>query len=357
MNQFKLGTNFDLGLLDGIKTLNEKYENKIVEVYGSDRAHAFLAARPDFRLPEIEQNELIKYVSKANKINVAFNYTMNTIFPGSKDFLEQHLKEIENWIKFLENIGVYRITVANPLLLEIIRNVSKNIKLEISTIAHIDAVTQLKYYNLHYNVDKFCGNLIKNRSFKFLKSAGDWCKRNDCTYEVMVNEFCGVGGSDFATHCLYRDSCYLFHSTNKTKEDALKFNNFPMEYCMSSRKTDPCNWLRMRFVRPEDLKIYNQFGINHFKITGRTGSTEYLLKVAEGYMSETWNENLLALWKPLETIQSEESEVKFAHSENIPNSKLNGFISHWTNDLNFDCANEICGETCRYCHDFFDQNI
>ena len=167
MNFFKVGINFDFNLIPLFKELNEKYEGKgkIIEVYGSDRAHASLAARPDFRLPDVSSEDIKKYVRELKELGIMFNYTMNSIFPyGSKKELLEHKQEVINFVKWLEDIGVYRITVANPIMLEIIRNEAKsNIKIEMSTIAHIDTVTQIKYYKDKYNVDKVCGNLLKNR--------------------------------------------------------------------------------------------------------------------------------------------------------------------------------------------------
>ena len=68
-------------------------------------------------------------------------------------------------------------------------------------------------------------------------------------------------------------------------------------------------WLKTRFIRPEDLHKYSDLGINSFKVTGRTGSTNYLKSVIKAYVSESWNGNLLSLWKPLETIKTNEEEI------------------------------------------------
>ena len=63
---YKLGCNFDPELIGKVAALNAKYRDQGVQVdefYGSDRAHAFLAARPDFRLPEIDLEFLERYVN------------------------------------------------------------------------------------------------------------------------------------------------------------------------------------------------------------------------------------------------------------------------------------------------------
>lgn len=354
MNNFKLGVNFDFDLLDNIIETNKKFENnKVIELYGSIQKDATLAARPDFRLPDISYGELEKYVKKALKANIKFNYTLNSILPyGSKVELVKHKEKIKDVINRLEDIGVYRITIANPIMLEIIRNdIGSDIEIEMSTITHIDTITQMKYYHDKYNVNKFCSNLNKNRDFRFLKSAAEYCNKNGIIYELMVNEFCGVGGENYATHCVYRDSCYMCHATNVTYEDTTLLNDYPMRLCTNSRNENPANWLKLKWIRPEDLHYYNDIGLHHFKITGRTGSTDYILKVLNAYMSQNFDGNLIELWKPLESIKPgvKESEIKNVY---IDNKSLSNFLSYWVNG--HICDYEVCGETCNYCNNVYD---
>jgi len=353
MNKFKLGTNFDFALLGEIKSMNEEFKGKsqVTEIYGSTRGHSELAARPDFRLPFIGSLKLEKYVYEAKNIGVDFNYTLNSFFPyGSKEKFTEMQPYIIKTIKFLENIGVERVTVANPIMLELIRNVMESdIKIEISTSMHIDTVTQIKYLHENYGIDKVCGNLLKNRDFNFLEAAAEYCNKNGIMYELMVNEFCGVGGTGYATHCVYRDSCYMCHATGKTLDDANAFNEYPMKLCTGSRNTDQANWLKMRFIRPEDLVCYRNIGIENFKITGRTASTGYITGVLRNYMSEDFNGNLLNLWKPLESIKDQQLEAFVPYE--INNKDLDGFMDIWTK-YNRNCDNQVCGETCHYCDDF-----
>ena len=295
---YKLGCNFDPQLVHKVAELNARFRDQGVQVdefYGSDRAHAFLSARPDFRLPEISMTDFEKYVRLSLDNGIRFNYTMNSINPGSKRELDTYKNEIKDHIRYLADIGVYRITAANPILFELIREVSDEIKIELSTISHLDAVTQLKYLKDTFNIDKVCGNLMKNRNVKFLSQAADYCNANGMLYELMVNEFCGVGSGDSTTHCTFRDACYIAHSTDKTKEDAMLFDTYPMKYCVSARATDITSWLKLRFVRPEDIQRYEGLGIYNYKITGRTATTKYITTVAEAYLSRSWSGNLLQL--------------------------------------------------------------
>lgn len=350
MNKFKIGTNFDIKLIDEVAKANAQNRNKVVEMYGSVRKDAELAARPYFRLPDISREELKEYVQYAKQNCINFNYTLNSINPmRSKYNFAANEKEIRRLIEWLTEIGVYRVTVANPMLLELMKNMDAHPQIEISTIAHTDTITQIRYYYETYGVTKICCNLNKNRDFKWLAKAAKYCNENNIELELMANEFCGVGGSNYATHCIYRDSCYICHSTNETVEDANSFNSYPMKQCTMSRNINPANWLKTKFIRPEDMHLYNDIGVYNFKLTGRTATTEYLLKVLAAYMSESWDGNLLGLWKPLESITKEKDE-SFA-TYDIPNKKLKNFLKFFVDGHN--CDYEVCGQTCKYCEHFY----
>lgn len=364
MNLYKVGCNFDWKLLDAIQELNERYKGRaqVVELFGSDSEHEELTARPGWRLPKFDQNFFEAYVKKSKDMGLKFNYTMNSIQPyGSKMNMLAHKKEIQDFVKWLEAIGVYRITVANPMMAMLIREVSE-IELEISCISHIDTVTQFKYFHEQFGINKFCCSILKNRNKEFLTRAAKYCNENGLILELLAQEFCGVAGVDsndnhYATHCVYRDSCYLCHATNRTKFESMEYDNYPMNFCMSARNSTPESWLRMRWIRPEDQHYYNEIGINYFKLSGRTGTTEYLIYIMEAYMSENFDDNMLKLWKPLETITTGEKELSHKHSVNIPNKKLDGFLDKWFKGDGWECENHMCGEDCKYCYEFTQKNI
>ena len=154
---------------------------------------------------------------------------------------------------------------------------------------------------------------------------------------------------------MYRDSCYICHATCETKEDSESYNNYPMKYCMFARNNNNESWIKMRAIRPEDLHYYNEIGLNYFKVSGRTGSTEYLAKCLESYMAQSFDGNFLSLWKPLETIYNGKSESEHNFSEYIDNKKLDGFLDHWFVGDGFSCEDQICGETCNYCKEFYNK--
>lgn len=359
MNSFKLGCNFSNELLRIVKQLNSEYpQNRIDELYGSRGESHHLAARPEYRLCHIDKHSFVHYVNELYKIHVGFNYTLNSSFIGGKGAILAQESEIRDYISFLVSSGVKTITVTLPYMAEIVRSVSQSVGIEVSTIAHIDSVTQVKVWLEKYGINKICVSLNKNRDISFLSRLAEYCDTHDIIVTLLANEFCGNGlfsdGINSTTGCIFRDHCYQLHSIGYD-EMCIIGNDYPMGDCVKSRN-HIISWLKLNYIRPEDVQLYNGIGINHFKITGRTGGVAYIEKIARAYMAEDYNGNLLELWKHLETIKLRD-ESSYLPPYYIDNKKLSGFLNFWFENRGHICANEVCGETCQYCDKFYDMNL
>src|SRR5574344_512168 len=265
INYFKVGCNFDPDLITIADELNDVYKNKgvIKEWFGSSPNYSEMTARPQWRLPNISDKNFENFIKLARDKNQVFNVVLNSIQPfGGKPEMVKHKKEIQDYVKYLEDIGVYRITFANPMMAMFIREIS-NIELEASCILHIDTVTQIKYLHETLKVNKICNSILKNRNRDFLKNTANYCLSNNMIFELLANEFCYNAKSNYATHCIYRDSCYLAHATCSTKEESMSYKNYPMKNCMFSRNGNHAAWLKSRWISPNDLNEYNKLGINY----------------------------------------------------------------------------------------------
>jgi collagenase-like PrtC family protease len=362
---FNIGCNFDTNLPDELASLNQQFHhtgNRISSVYGSDQAHAWCSARPDFRLPELTEQELAMHVAEYRRHGIDFNYTFNTPTFGSKAKFIERQHDITEWVLALWEMGVARLIIADPMLLDFIsRKIPEvTMKLELSTIMHVDTPMQLiAYKQLDSRIDRVVGNILYNRDFRKLKAFNRVCERYGMSYELMTNEFCSTISTEDGVvnlaHCIYRDSCYACHASNTTKKEALAERNYPMGKCMSGRAKSAADWLRSNFILPQHLRHYNEIGITNFKITGRTAKTPYLLEMAQCHLAERFDGNLLQLWKPLETIYSEKDELSgHKHKFNVPADKMGDFLNPWVNGQ-VDCTTDLCSD-CRYC-DMYYENV
>ena len=280
--EFDVGTDFDTDVLSAIIEMNRTSQNaKVTEVYGSLRTGVLNlpSARPDFRLSTCTKLEFEKYVAFARRNGIAVNYAVNSPFSSSIDAYHEQIEEIASLLKYLENVGVERIIVSNPLLMEIASEYT-NLKLKISTIQGVNRASAIKYYAA-YNVDRICPDIYVNRNIPLLQSMSTEAEKHGMGLELLANEICLFGDTPCSN--TLRSACYS-HSSLGGNPNSL-FNNWPFERCQTERKRHPVCWLKIPYILPQYVAYYQeQAGIRHFKISGRTNTHEYLLKTVRCYM-------------------------------------------------------------------------
>ena len=65
--------------------------------------------------------------------------------------------------------------------------------------------------------------------------------------------------------------------------------------CSQSFLSEPMEFLRSPFIRPEDVSVYRKTGINVIKLSDRTEATGFLLRTARAYAGERYDGNLFDL--------------------------------------------------------------
>jgi len=343
-HELMAGNLWTFDYLVACKKLNDDNPKaKIVEMYGSIKGlDPIGSARPDSRLPLVAKKDFEAYVSKAITYGIEINYTLNISCIGELSELEKNELKIADFLRYIEFYGVKRVTVAHPLIAQLVAKYT-DIAVEISTIMHVETIGQLqKYKEMCPNVDKVCMNLYRNRDFKFLNQFKKEADKLGIITELMANEFCSIGG--IPCYGLYRNSCYMVHSHGGN--DELNFEGYPIKGpggCITSRIQSPASYLKARFILPQWYdKYFNETGISHFKITGRTHSIEDVLPIVKSYSKGTFNGNLMDLW----LLDKDHADL------NIDSSLLKDFIDHWIENADFPC-DKMCGINCQICDDAF----
>jgi len=272
MAKLMVGNNFDEKLVDNMIEFNKKYQNsKVTEMYGSPNSiFPEYTARPLYRLPKKNIDEMHHIKSKLEANDILFNFTMNGPNIDKTKFDDEY------FIRMLESLQIKRITVTSTFLLEILQRSGLDIEIELSTIYGIDSIYKMqKVLERYPKIKKVCMNLMRNRDMFFLEQ---WKKVfPDLITELMLNEFC-------LWQCPNRIYCYLNHQSVKTVEESKLFMNYPMRDCIDARNTDFGEWLKTRFILPQWIHYYKELGFEHFKITGRTSSTDFVTNVVKIYM-------------------------------------------------------------------------
>lgn len=301
--RLNMGNCWDIRSLEIFDDLNkrkilENSTDRVTEVFGSTRSLNMIgSARSEDRLPNPELEEVKIFVQRAHSAALQVNWTVNAPCVGSpRIFLK-----IKHWrplFALLMEIGVDRLTVATPLLLEILKAENWPFKIELSTILNTQYPSQVGWYHDRYPlIDKICAPIYRNRDLKWVRFMSAVCRDRGIELELIVNEFCTVGG--VPCEGIFRQSCYAAsgHSLN-----AKNILNYPMGICTSERRRHPISWIKAPFILPQWIGYYEEEGVSHFKVTGRTHPPPFIHRMAQLYMSRQMEGNLLDLWAHLETI-------------------------------------------------------
>jgi collagenase-like PrtC family protease len=223
---------------------------------------------------------------------------------------------------------------------------------EVSTIAHVNSVPRAKFFE-SLGADAIMLDANINRDFKLLKAVRGAVK---CELGVLVN-----------TGCLYQCPYEYYH--NNTLGHASQKHNRPnssyMDYCVFrcalNSISDTSQLIKRRWIRPEDLSVYEKLGIDFFKVGGRAMPTDWIINATAAYSSRCYQGNLhdiLNNFSPnignLRTsltsaqMRTMASPPKFY----IDNQALSGFINFFKKGS---CLSG-CGD-CRYCQEIADKVV
>ncbi len=293
---------WDLKILKEILEQNVHEGIVLKEMYGTIPRAPVGHGRTPLRLKSIRKEEIYSFrnILKKNKIN--FAYILNS--PFSKEELQQNNQKVKKYIKWiLEKIKPDSIIISSIELMKMVRKMSK-IPITISTISRVKDVKDLKRY-LEIKPSKVVVQYDINRNFKELQKLVKFTKKHKILLEVMLTESC-------IQRCPFMIEHYK--TVGKGKSDALFHKQ-----CNIKKITSPEELLLGNFIRPEDMKIYEEMGIHHFKITGRSKKSIWLPVVINAYRKRKFDGNLIRLLG-IDPLLNAEEDIY------ISNLALNGFL-------------------------------
>jgi collagenase-like PrtC family protease len=325
-------------IADWMGEMNDIHRNTtgvvVSDVFGSIPGDPIGCSREASRLPVIDWKTFENYVRRLNNNGIEMNYVFNTFSFGAIQDFKDNYDNMVDFLKKLEQVGINIVTVTLPLIMEMIRKEVPNMQINVSTITHVDTIQQAKYYVEQLGVKRITLKLDSNRDFKFLEQLA----KLDCDIELMATEFC-------MWNCPWRDHHYDLQSHNSKFGP---FANYPYGRCISAIDS-PAKWLMTRFIRPEDMKIYENIGIEYFKVTGRTFSKDWVKNALTKYYQRSHDGNLMDICPMIINI----GHKKLPPQVYIPNKKLDGFLDYFR-DSGVNC-NSDCGVKCNFCSEFADK--
>lgn len=337
MKYFCLPSDFKYETIDKYAEINEKYEHsKIIETYGQLAPDSiFGSCRSPKYLPAVDLNQLEKYVKNSDDKGIEFNYIINATCMGNDELTKEGYDKICGFLNMLQDIGVKWITLCLPSLMEIAKYKTPNLKIKASTICLIDSPLKAKFY-YELGIKRLVLDEDIYKRFDILKNIK---KVYPGDIEIIANSFC-------LNDCPYKMFHYNSFSHSYIHKDKYKYYGTRCNNIHIGAE----NYLKLNWIRPEDLHYYSEIGISYFKLQGRTNVYDgNPAKAVTHYIEEYYDGDLISLLE----LFSKSRPFTIAMTE-IDNRKLDGFLDRFFLEPGF--CNKVCSE-CGYCKGFSDISI
>ncbi len=336
----------------------------VESVYGKLTRDLVGGGRPSFLMANIDHGLLGEAIKESHRQGLYFTYLLNSPCQSNFELTRDYNNRLSGFIARLVGSGVDAFVVTMPYMLQLIKRNFPGIRTIISTFAGIDSIRKAKIWE-ERGADRIILWTDVNRDFPVLRRIA---QSVGCEIEIFANTMCLYQCPDSVTHA----PC-IGHAGALDKKTKGFYIDYHAYKCALRRLNEPSEFIRGRFVRPEDLYKYKDMGITRFKIGDRIKPTEWIIRAVKAYNDGTYEGNAADII-PYPAMKGEREHLigdaafwlfqpwhvkmntiktiaKLGESEDhvyIDNRKLDGFIEHYETH---DCSRSVCDEDCCYCGD------
>lgn len=359
--KLSVGINWDPKLIDSLSEIPE-----VSELYGCNSSTPVGTGRPSMVLGKITKEDTQTYIQKVHEKGLKFNYVFNSPCMNNREYSVEGHKELIEQIDWLASIGVDGFTVSIPYIMEIIKKRHPHISVKAAISARIDTAKKAKNFE-NLGADEIMIDNMINRDFRMLEKIK---KSVNCKVSLLANDAC-------IYDCPYR--VYHYNTCGHASQTNHETKGFYIDYCSIrctlDRLNDPSLLVSARFIRPEDIKHYENIGFDSFKLSGRRMKSHWITRAAKAYSSRIYDGNLSDILDysligveedvqtpDFEAVMSGAKDLKspsFAklatfmpHRPNIDNRSLDGFMKQF---VDLKCSG-ICND-CNYCKSWAEKAV
>jgi len=257
--QISAPTNFDFELIDKLK-------DRIHDTCGSLNHDPGETVLPSYALPKVSMERLKKYIEYSHARGIKFNYIMNhpNLCPDKQRIV---------FLDKLEEINVDIVTISNPKLISYIKK-EYPFKICSSIACKIDSVERAMMYK-DFGCDILCLDDSKNNDLEFIKLLKT---KTELQIKILANNIC-------LPDCPYREE--HFKKGEYFEKEIIK--------CLKLKLNDISLVAKTGFIYPDDLKKYEDMGVDFLKLGGRTKPTQWIVNCVEAYSRKNHKGNYFSL--------------------------------------------------------------
>jgi len=351
--KFSMATNWDPDLVDQLT------DSDVTSLYGQIWGDPLGGGRMLLFIPKIDRAVASDFMNYAREKGIAFNYLVNAACLDNEEFTRYGYRKIREHLDWIAGSGAGMVTVTLPFLAQILQKHYPDLMICASSFARIQTVQAARYWEDMGAVKLILPELV-SRDFKTLELI-----RNavDCELELIANHSClYYCPQDLHHRNLVSHASQLGHPSGGFAADICKLS------CQRLKLSDPAELIRSRWIRPEDVGVYEDIGIDCLKLVERFRETASLMKIWDAYRQRQYDGNLAELltlpqekvyMKPNMELLDREDLMNTKKMEvivsvlrepltkkiYIDNKQLDGFLDYFKS---VDCIHMDC-QVCGYC--------
>lgn len=282
--KLSVAVNWDMELLEGLAKIPE-----VTSIYAKLSFDIVGGGRAGMVVPAVDWDSAVAYIRAAHERNLSFCYLINAPCLGNLEQTREGKKQILSFVGQLVETGVDSVSIANLAVVSLVRRNFPGLAIRGSVLSWPTNLSRLKYQE-SLGVDPLIIPYSEfNRDFTMLAKIRAGLS---CDMQLFVNVSC-----IYNCHYLAEHACSVGHASQsaekKMTRQASFFLDFYLWQCTRRRLLHPELLLMSRWIRPEDLHIYEAMGFDEFKIIDRSRSTPWLLRAARAYADRRYDGNLL----------------------------------------------------------------
>lgn len=360
--KINLAANYDIELIEQLRPYPVKC------IYGKFVFDAVGGGRPSYMGNPLSGKQLENYVKALKENGITFNYLLNSSCLGNMEWTKRGQRHIRSLLDSIAGLGIESVTVSTPYLFKLIKKGYPSFRVAVGIYAQVDTVKRVKFWESLGADAITLESFSINRNFPLLRKIRD---ATEVELILIANHVC-------LPNCAmqsYHQNCFA-HASNSE-------HRFFIDHCFLQcdydRMTDPSQYIKSSWIRPEDIGVYEAMGYHTFKLLERGMPSGELLKRVKAYAEGKFSGNLAEIllqygfrgpikkerfwalkyfFRPFQAPVSSMYETgKFLKEQGILNpidtppvsidsAKIPvDFIKYFEN---MDCSNTVC-EDCRYC--------
>ncbi len=370
--KLSVAVNWDRALLDGLADIPE-----VTSIYAKLPFDVVGGGRAGIVIPSVDWDFAAAYIDKAHQLGLSFCYLINAPCLGNLEQTEQGKKQILSLVGQLVDMGVDSVSIANLAVVALVRRNFPQLAIRGSVLSWPTNLSRLKYQE-SLGIDPIIIPYSEfNRDFNMLPKIRSGLS---CDMQLFVNVSCIYNCHYLAEHA---NSVGHASQVSQNSQRPNSFLDFYLWQCTRRRLLHPELMLMSRWIRPEDLHIYEAMGFDEFKIIDRSRSTAWLLRATKAYADRCYDGNLLdilsleMLGDPVGFHSDIEDQIRermrhytkeerqlmsrmlklrrrlLALDLQIDNAELANFLEGFQK---IKCAETYC-ENCRHCHRYAERAI